>query len=91
MRYKGFYIEIIPKEVIRVTASGESVLQAGFLIQILDSMDRTTVIDCFTLAEGFEILKNNPEEAEQFAKDYINTEEKELCRLLDEYHNLEKE
>ena len=91
MRYKGFYIEIIPKEVIRVTVSGESVLRAGFLIQILDSMDRTTVIDCFTLAEGFEILKNNPEEAEQFTKDYINTEEKELCRLLDEYHNLEKE
>ena len=30
--------------------------------------------------------KNDWEEAEQFIKDYINIEERELCRLLDEYH-----
>ena len=90
MKYKGFYIQIIPKEIIRITPSGETVLRDGFLIQIFDSMDRTAVIDCFTVAEGFEILKNDPAEAEQFAKDYINTEEKELCRLLDEYHRLEE-
>ena len=90
MRYKGFYIQIIPKEIIRVMPSRESVFRAGFLIQIFDSIDRTTVIDCFTVAEGFEILKNDPTEAEQFTKDYINTEEKELCRLLDEYHRPEE-
>lgn len=42
-------------------------------------------VDEFTAAAGFEILNNSAENAEQFAKDVIDSEEKEHLRLLEEY------
>jgi len=34
----------------------------------------------------FELLKDSLEEAEQFAKDYVDCEEKEYRRMIDEFN-----
>ena len=39
-------------------------------------------IDIFSAAVDFELIKNSIDEAEQFAKDYIDCEEKEYQRML---------
>ena len=90
MRYKGFYIQIRFKKVRRKNPDGITVDCDGFLIEIFDGTNQNAVIDFFTAAVGFELLKNSLAEAEQLAKDYINLEEKELCRLLKEYHSFEE-
>ena len=41
-------------------------------------------IDVFSAAVDFELLKNSLEEVEQFAMDYIDCEEKEYQRIIDE-------
>ncbi|MDE5565203.1 MAG: hypothetical protein K2I93_08595 [Oscillospiraceae bacterium] len=56
------------------------------MIHIFDNSDKYIMIDVFTAAVGYELLNNILAGAEQLAKDYINMEEKELCRLSDEYH-----
>lgn len=43
-------------------------------------------IDVFSAAVNFEIFENSLSEAEQFAKDYIDCEEKEYCRMIDEFN-----
>ncbi|MCM1234578.1 MAG: hypothetical protein NC489_31130 [Ruminococcus flavefaciens] len=43
-------------------------------------------IDIFSAAVDFELVKNTLAEAEQFAKDYIDCEEKEYQRMLDEFN-----
>ena len=40
-------------------------------------------IDIFSAAVDFELIKNSIDEAEQFAKDYIDCEEKEYMRMID--------
>lgn len=42
-------------------------------------------MDVFTAVVGFEILSNSVQDAAQFAKDVIDSEEKEYLRLLEEY------
>ncbi len=59
------------------------------MIKICDSQNEDVIIDMFTAAVGYELLKNSLSEAEQFAKDYVSTEEKELRKLMDEYHSYE--
>ena len=89
MRYKGFRIRITPQKIQKKTPDGILTDHNGFLIQISDDTDKNTVIDFFTAAVGFELLENSLSEAEQLAKDYINMEEKELRRLLEEYHSFQ--
>lgn len=42
-------------------------------------------MDAFTAAVGLEILNNSVQDAEQFAMDVIESEEKEYLKLLEEY------
>lgn len=42
-------------------------------------------MDVFTAVVGFEILSNSVQDAAQFAKDVIDSEEKAYLRLLEEY------
>lgn len=42
-------------------------------------------LDAFTAAVGLEILNNSVQDAEQFAMDVIESEEKEYLKLLEEY------
>lgn len=80
MRYKDFYVRITPDNSIqRVDKKGNEVLCEGFLIQIFADKTERDEIDNFTAAVGFEILENSFAEAVQFAKDFVECEEK-LCK-----------
>lgn len=84
MRYKDFYVRITPDKYIpRVDKKGDKILCEGFLIQIFAYKNEQDEIDNFTAAVGFEILENSFSEAVQFAKDYIDCEEKEYCKVID--------
>ena len=81
MKYKGFYIKIVPDSGIkRVDKKGRDVLCEGFMIQVFDDETERGEIDNFSAAVGFEILENSLAEAEQFAKDYVDCEEKNTRR-----------
>ncbi len=71
MRYKNFEIQIEPTRPLRVNRDGLSVHCDGFQITILD---REITVDAFVAAVGYEILENDVHEAEQFAKDYVDSE-----------------
>ena len=80
MRYKGFYIKISPDSNIRrVDKKGRDILCEGFLIQVFADETEQVEIYNFSAAVGFEILENSLAEAEQFAKDFVECEEK-LCK-----------
>lgn len=75
MKYKGFYIKIVPGSGIkRVDKKGRDVLCEGFMIQVFEDETERVEIDIFSAAVGFEILENSLAEAEQFAKDYVECE-----------------
>ena len=77
MRYKDFYVRITPDKYIpRVDKKGDKILCEGFLIQIFAYKNEQDEIDNFTAAVGFEILEDSFEEAVQFAKDFIDCENK---------------
>lgn len=81
MKYKGFYIRIVPdKEIKRVDKKGKEVLCEGFMIQVFEDETEQVEIDNFSAAVGFEILENSLSEAEQFAKDYVECEGKEYLK-----------
>ncbi|RGH34145.1 hypothetical protein DW938_13085 [Ruminococcus sp. AM43-6] len=77
MRYKDFYVRITPDKYIpRVDKKGDKILCEGFLIQIFAYKNEQDEIDNFSAAVGFEILENSFAEAVQFAKDFIDCENK---------------
>lgn len=81
MKYKGFYIKIVPDSGIkRVDKKGRDVLCEGFMVQVFDDETEQVELDNFSAAVGFEILENSLAEAEQFAKDYVDCEEKNARR-----------
>ena len=80
MRYKDFYVRITPDRTIqRVDKKGNEVFCDGFIIRIFADENKQIEIDNFTAAVGFEILENSFAEAVQFAKDFVECEEK-LCK-----------
>lgn len=87
MKYKGFWIKITPDEYLpREDEEGEIVACEGFRIEIFSDESENVEIDIFTAAVNFELMKNSLAEAEQFAMDYIDCEEKEYQRMLDEFN-----
>ena len=56
----------------------------GFRIEVFADESEEIEIDIFSAAVDFELIKNSIDEAEQFAKDYIDCEEKEYQRMFDE-------
>ena len=87
MKYKGFFVKITPDNYLpRENEDGEIVACEGFKIEVFPDESEKVEIDIFTAAVDFELVKNSLNEAEQFAKDYIDCEEKEYCRMLDEFN-----
>ena len=87
MLYHGFYVKFTPLENIqRKKKDGSITLCDGFQIEIFSDRSEEIPVDVFTAAVGFEILNNSVQDAEQFAKDVIDSEEKEYLRLLEEYN-----
>ena len=85
MKYKGYWITIAPADDIRRSdAMGNETVCKGFNIKVFKDKGKTELFDEFSAAVGHEILENSVEEAEQFAKDTIICEEKELDVSQDE-------
>ena len=86
MKNKGFFVKITSdKNLSREDKNGEIVICEGFTIEVFADESEEIGIDVFSAAVDFELLKNSIEEAEQFAKDYIDCEEKEYKRMIDEF------
>ncbi len=86
MKYKGFFVKITPdKNLSRENKDGEIIPCDGFTIEVFADKSEKLEIDVFSAAVGFELLQNSLEEAVQFAKDYIDSVEKEYCRMVEEY------
>lgn len=75
------------KNLLRENKNGEIVICKGFTIEVFVDESEEVGIDVFSAAVDFELLKNSIEEAEQFAKDYIDCDEKEYQRMLDEFNS----
>ena len=87
MKYNGFYVKISPDtDLHREDKDGNDVRCNGFTVEVFADKSEKLEIDVFPAAVNFELLENSLEEAEQFAKDYIDCEEKEYCRMIDEYN-----
>lgn len=86
MKYRGFFVKITPDNNLhRENKNGETVKCNGFTIEVFSDESEKLEIDVFQAAVDFELLKNSFEEAVQFAKDYIDSEEKEYQRMIDEF------
>ena len=84
MKYKGFFVKITPDEYLpRENDDGEVVACEGFRIEVFADESENVEIDIFTAAVDFELVKNSLDEVEQFAKDYIDCEEKEYRRTIE--------
>lgn len=87
MKYKGFFVKITPDEYLpRENENGEVVACEGFRIEVFANESEDVEIDIFSAAVDFELMKNSLNEVEQVAKDYIDCEEKEYQRMLDEFN-----
>ncbi len=87
MKYKGFFVKITPDNYLpRENEDGEVVACEGFRIEVFSDESEKIEIDIFSAAVDFELMKNSIIEAEQFAKDYIDSVEKEYQRMLDEFN-----
>ena len=77
MKYKGFYIDITPdNHIIRTDSDGNDVVCRGFSFSVFIDAEHTEKFDEFSAAVGYEILAEDIEEAEQFAKDVVSCEDK---------------
>lgn len=87
MKYKGYFVKFTPdSNLSREDKNGTIVACEGFIIEVFIDESEKIEIDVFSAAVDFELLKNSLNEAVQFAKDYIDCEEKEYCRMIEEYN-----
>lgn len=84
-KYKGFEVKITPSRPFRINQDGLSVPCDGFTIEIFDDEENKNTVDIIHAAVGYELLENDIHEAEQLAKDYIDSEKLELREMIDEY------
>ena len=70
----------------REDEDGEIVACEGFTIEVFFDESERIAIDVFSAAVDFELVRNSFDEVEQFAKDYIDSEEKEYWRMIEEFN-----
>ena len=79
MQYKGYVVRITPTDYLKRTDElGRETTCEGFRFEVFRDKEMTDLLDEYSAAVGYEILENNLEEAEQFAKDTIICEEKQF-------------
>lgn len=88
MKYRGFFVKITPdKNLSRENKNGEMVTCEGLTVEVFSDESEKVEIDMFSASVDFELINNSLAEAEQFAKDYIDCEEKEYQRMLNEFNS----
>ena len=78
MKYRGFYVKISQESVVRHDKDGNELQCAGFVMEIFENEQSAIPLDRISAAVDFELLESSVEEAEQFVKDYIDSERKKL-------------
>ncbi len=78
MKYRGFYVKISQNLLRRHDKGGNEVQCAGFVMEIFENEKSTVPLDRISAAVDFELLEPSVAEAEQFVKDYIDSERKKL-------------
>ena len=78
MTYRGFYVKISQDLLRRHDKDGNEVQCKGFVIEIFENKQSAIPLDRITAAVDFELLEPSVAEAEQFVKDYIDSERKKL-------------
>lgn len=87
MKYNGFYVKISPDtDLHREDKDGNDVRCNGFTVEVFADKSEKLEIDVFSAAVNFELLENSISEVEHFAKDYVDCEEKEYRRMIDEFN-----
>ena len=87
MKYNGFYVKISPDtDLHREDKDGNDVRCNGFTVEVFADKSEKLEIDVFSAAVNFELLENSISEVEQFAKDYVDCEEKVYRRMIDEFN-----
>lgn len=81
-RYEG-YPRLYRQDTMSFDLDGNNIRCNCFTIEVFADESEKIEIDVFSAAVDFELLNNSLEEAEQFAKDYIDCEEKEYQRIID--------
>lgn len=80
MKYNGFYVKISPDtDLHREDKDGNDVRCNGFTVEVFADKSEKLEIDVFSAAVNFELLENSISEVEQFAKDYVDCEEKNIA------------
>lgn len=67
----------------REDKDGNDIRCNWFTVEVFADESEKLEIDVFSAAVDFELLEDSISEAEQFAKDYIDCEEKEYKRIMD--------
>ncbi len=83
MTYRGFYVKISQESVVRHDKDGNEVQCKGFVIEIFENEQSAIPLDRISAAVDFELLEPSVEEAEQFVKDYIDSEGKHYQGLAE--------
>lgn len=77
MLYHGFYVDFIPTiNIPRENKDRQMIYCKGYEVRIYLDSKKKNPVDGFYAAEGFEIVSAELVEAEQFAKDVIDVEQK---------------
>ncbi len=85
MRYRGFFIEITEAaDLEREDKDGNTVVCGGSYYRVCSDEDGENLIDDFCAAVEFELPDGSSENAELFAKEMVDSEYKEYCRIRDE-------
>lgn len=85
MKYRGFFIEITEAaDLEREDKDGNTVVCSGSYYRIYSDENCENLVDDFCAAVGFELPDGSSENAELFAKEMVDSEYKEYCRIRDE-------
>ena len=85
MKYRGFFIEITEAaDLKREDKDGNTVVCSGSYYRIYSDENCENLVDDFCAAVGFELPDGSSENAKLFAKEMVDSEYKEYCRIRDE-------
>ena len=85
MKYRGMFVEITPENgIVREDLDGGAKVCPGYRYRVFSDTEMT---DEFCAAVGFELPDDSTENAELFAREYIDCELKKLAQDNNEQEN----
>ena len=85
MKYRGMFVEITPEcGIVREDLDGSTKVCPGYRYRVFSDTEMT---DEFCAAVGFELPDDSTENAELFAREYIDSELKRIAQESNEQEN----